>query len=90
MLILLKYRPDLKLFTIPTYPSGLGVATGLNHDSRILQNNFDFICQEAMELELDAFPPIIDEHLCLVENDFSAVERLLKTEMMGQSATRIP
>lgn len=77
MFILLKYRPDLKIFTIPTYPSGLGVVTGLNPESRILQTDFDRIYQEAMELELSAFPHGIDDQLRFVENDFAAVAQRL-------------
>jgi hypothetical protein len=77
MLILLKHRPDLKIFTIPTHPSGLGVVTGLASDSMILQENFDLICRQAMELELDAFPMGVDDHLQVVENNFDVVGRLL-------------
>ena len=75
MLILMKFRPDLKIFTIPTYPSGLGVVTGLNPESTTLQRDFELICSQAMEFELDTFPPRIDDHLNLVENDFKAVSR---------------
>ncbi|OOG48384.1 class I SAM-dependent methyltransferase [Polaromonas sp. A23] len=77
MLILQKFRPDLKIFTIPTYPSGLGVITGLNPDSNALWNDFELICSQAMEFELDTFQPRIDDHLNLVENDYAAVLRLI-------------
>jgi hypothetical protein len=77
MPILMKHRPDLKIFTIPTYPSGLGVVTGLNPNSTTLWRDFEPIRSQAMALELDNFPPRIDDHLNLVENDFSAVLRLL-------------
>lgn len=77
MVILLKFRPDLKIYTIPTYPSGLGVVTGLNRDSTTLWNDFELICKQAMEFELDMFQPRIDDHLNLVENDFEAFARLI-------------
>lgn len=77
MMILMKFRPDLKTFTIPTYPSGLGVVTGLNPDSTTLWNDFDLICSQAMQFELDTFQPRIDDHLNLVENDSAVVSRLL-------------
>lgn len=77
MLILKKFRLDLKIFTIPTYPSGLGVITGLNPDSNALWNDFELICSQAMEFELDTFQPKIDDHLNLVENDYKAVLRLI-------------
>ncbi|HYW56923.1 MAG TPA: class I SAM-dependent methyltransferase [Polaromonas sp.] len=75
--ILMKFRPDLKVFTIPTYPSGLGVVTGLNADSTTLWNDFELIRDQTMAFELDTFQPKIDDHLNLVENDFAAVLRLL-------------
>ena len=65
------------MFTIPTYPSGLGVVTGLNPDSTILKDDLDKIIQEAFAWELDDFQPKIDDHLHLVANDFDAVARHL-------------
>jgi hypothetical protein len=78
MLILLKHRPDLKIFTIPTYPSGLGVVTGLNRDSRILKKDFELFLREAMEIE--SFPLEIDKQLRVVKNDFCTVAQLLGLE----------
>ena len=77
MLILLKHRPDLKIFTIPTYPSGLGVVTNLDPNSTLLQDKFDDILKEAFAMEYDAFPGGIGNNLSLVENDFEVVSRLL-------------
>ena len=77
MLILMKHRPDLKIFTIPTFPSGLGVVTGLNPASSTLRRDFENICSQAMKFELEEFQPRIDDHLKLVENDFEAVSRLI-------------
>ncbi len=77
MLILTKHRPDLKIFTIPTYPSGLGVVTGLNPDSKDLWDAFDLICGQAMELQLNAYLNGIEDHLHVVENDFDAIASLL-------------
>jgi hypothetical protein len=73
LLILKKFRPDLNIFTIPTYPSGLGVVTGLNPDSTILQRDFDAICAEAMNYQLDTYLPQIDDHLNVVKNEFGVV-----------------
>lgn len=77
MLILIKHRPDLNIFIIPTYPSGLGVVTGLNPASTTLRRDYESICSEAMRLELEEFQPRIDVHLNLVENEFEAVSRLI-------------
>jgi len=37
------FRPDLKLMTIPTKPSGLGVVTNLDATSTVLSDNYDDI-----------------------------------------------
>lgn len=73
MWILLKYRPELNIFTIPSGPSGLGVVTGLNPNSDILQSEFDRICREAMILDLDTFIADMGTLLHVVENDFEGV-----------------
>lgn len=46
--ILRRFRPDLKVFTIPTYPSGLAVISNLDPSSEILANHFDAIVAEYM------------------------------------------
>ena len=81
MLILIKHRPDLKIFTIPTRPSGLGVVTGLNPKSTILQSDFDQICSHALELDLEQYLSGIDDHLHAVENNFDTVSHLLTRDV---------
>lgn len=80
MLILNQHRPDLRMFTIPTHPSGLGVVTGLNPDSTILRDGLEVICKQAMAVELSDYTCGISEFLHLAKNDFSAVARLLEIE----------
>lgn len=77
MWILHKYRPDLKIVTIPTGPSGLGVVTNLNSKNSILQNNLSQIIEEAMELDFSTFTNEMGGFLNVVENDFDAMARLL-------------
>ncbi len=43
---LTKYRPDLTLSVLPTYPSGLLIVTGLNPGSSVLRENFPAIVAE--------------------------------------------
>ena len=78
MMILQEHRPDLKVFTIPTRPSGLGVVTGLNPASTILRDGLELICQQAMALEITDYPEGLDEFLHETKNDFNAVARLLE------------
>lgn len=69
MPILAKHRPDLKIFTIPTYPSGLAVVTGLDSSSTKLEVEYDAICSQAMRFELQDFLPTMTDCLCVVKND---------------------
>ncbi|HEY8097564.1 MAG TPA: hypothetical protein VIE65_15960, partial [Methylobacter sp.] len=77
MIILKKFRPDLQIMTIPTFPSGLGVVTNMDASSTLLHDSFDRICEEAMAYELDSYQPQLNQHLNVVENDFDAVAQRL-------------
>jgi hypothetical protein len=77
--ILLKYRPDLKVFTIPAYPSGLTVVTNLDAGNSTLHRNFESIFQEMMALDVESCLPTMDTRLNVVSNDFDVVKRLLET-----------
>jgi hypothetical protein len=44
------FRPDLKLMTIPTKPSGLGVVTNLDAASTVLSDNYDDIVRYYLTL----------------------------------------
>jgi hypothetical protein len=80
MMILKETRPDLNIFTIPTYPSGLGVVTRLNPDSTALSDEFKRIVDEWMPVHLEPYMPKITEHLNVVRNDFVTVSRLIKAK----------
>lgn len=84
MTILKRHRPDLTLFTIPAYPSGLGVVLGLNPGEQLLWQSFDAICREAMAETLQNYSPQIDDHLNLVPNQFDAV-----ADLLARSRTRV-
>jgi hypothetical protein len=43
VLILKKYRPDLKIFTVATQPTGLTIVTNLDSHSKILSEHYDDI-----------------------------------------------
>lgn len=44
------FRPDLKIMTIPTKPSGLGVVTNLDAASTVLSDNYDDIVRYYLSL----------------------------------------
>jgi hypothetical protein len=72
MPILAKYRPDLKLYTIPTFPTGLGVVFNLDPTSTVLSDNIDMIIKEFADDTYDISKPIN-----LINNNFSVVSKLL-------------
>lgn len=48
------FRPDLKLITIPTKPSGLGVVTNLDASSTVLSDSYDEIVEYYLNLNCPA------------------------------------
>jgi hypothetical protein len=83
MVILAQQRPDLKIFTIPTFPSGLGVVTNLDRGSTLLDRNFKDICEQAMDFDLDDYIPAMDDHLRVSANDADDVMRRLSLPHSG-------
>ena len=77
MVILAQQRPDLNIFTIPTFPSGLGVVTNLDPSSTLLDRNFKNICEQAMDFDLDDYLLEMDDHLRVSSNDAADVIRRL-------------
>lgn len=77
VLILKEMRPDLKIFTLPTFPSGLTLVTGLDGNSRLLSQELQAIIERWMSVDLDAYMAEIDTHLNVVGNDVETVSRLL-------------
>lgn len=71
---LIKYRPDLKIFTIPTRPSGLGVISNLNPKSTVLQDNLDNIFLECGKL---TYPTNKEDTFQLVTNNWNSIQRKL-------------
>jgi hypothetical protein len=59
-----KYRPDLNIITIPTFPTGLGFVNNLDASNTTLEDNFETILAEFDLLEYDLENPVN-----LVKND---------------------
>ena len=64
MHIINKYRPDLTIRTIPTFPTGLGFVNNLDANSTVLEDNFKTILAEFNELEYN-----LDNPVNLIAND---------------------
>ena len=69
--VLEKHRPDLTVFLVPAYPTGLAVATGLDPASRTLSDRFDEIVAEFLPRDWTDGPQ--DPKLPLVDNDWPSV-----------------
>lgn len=76
--ILRERRPDLTIFTIPAYPSGLGVVTGLDASNSSLWRDLREIIEEWLPVPIESYLPEMASHLNAVANDFVTVSRLLK------------
>lgn len=77
-LCLKKYRPDLVIYTIATFPSGLGIVRNLDPRSTVLQDNLQRICDEFIPLPYDTIAKKKPYLLNLYPNDWSAVQALLE------------
>jgi hypothetical protein len=85
ILCLKGYRPDLQIGVVDVLPSGLGIITNLDPTSTVLQDNYEDICAEFIEMdyaELDAK----EVKLNRVDNDWDAVCEVLPSESFAQVA----
>ena len=71
-------RPDLSLFTIPAYPTGLCLVGGLDSSSNLLAENYDLIVDCYMDLEYDAIEDKA-EYFSLHANDWQRISKTLST-----------
>lgn len=78
VLLLKKYRPDLRLHTIAIAPTGLGVVRGLDPSSRVLERSFEAVVAEFIALDY----AVLDEDkagmLNLHPNDWEKIQKLLQ------------
>jgi len=78
MLALRKYRPDLRLHTLAAAPTGLGVARGLDPQSRVLEERFDEIVREFLALDYSVLDADKAGKLALHPNDWVRIEAILQ------------
>jgi len=78
MLALRKYRPDLRLHTVAAAPTGLGVARGLDPQSRVLEENLDQIVREFLALDYSVLDTDKAGKLALYPNDWEKIKAILQ------------
>ena len=78
ILALKKYRPDLRLHTIGTAPTGLGVVRNLDPASPVLERSFESIVAEFMAFDYDGIAARKAEMLNLVPNEAEGIRALLR------------
>lgn len=72
MPILAKYRPDLKIYTLPAFPTGVGIIANLDPTSTVLRDNFAEAVKSLENATYDSYVPVN-----VVENNFNTVANLL-------------
>jgi hypothetical protein len=77
VLILKKHRPDLRVHTIGTAPTGLGLIRGLNPQSRVLEEKYDEIVREYSVLDYSVLDADKAGSLSLFPNDWEKIKELL-------------
>lgn len=78
ILCLKHYRPDLDIFTIATFPTGLTVVTGVDPASRVLTDRYEEAVARFMDTSFSAVECTLEIMLNVVPNDWSLVESRLK------------
>ena len=77
IVLLKKYRPGLAIHTIGTPPTGLAMVRNLEPDSRVLQENFERLCEEFLALDYSYLDQDKDKKLNLFPNDPEKIRILL-------------
>lgn len=90
VLILKEMRPDLKIITLPAFPSGLTLVTGLDSGSTRLSQEIDAIVERWMNVEPDAYMAGMDGYLTVIENDFAVVSNWLKCKSSDENVEGHP
>lgn len=77
VLILKELRPDLCIFTVPTYPSGLTLVTKLNRAAALSAEAVELAIARWMQEDLGSYLDEIRNHLNVIDNRFEAAAALL-------------
>jgi len=75
--VLCRHRPDLAVSVIPTFPSGLGVVTGLDSGSTLLSAHYDEFVEEALALPYPATQRDREQWLPMLANDWEVISQAI-------------
>jgi len=78
ILALKKVRPDLRIHTIASAPTGLCVVRGLDPASRILADQYDAIVKEFLALDYDVIEADKAASVNLFRNDWERIKEILR------------
>ncbi|MCD6533932.1 MAG: class I SAM-dependent methyltransferase, partial [Deltaproteobacteria bacterium] len=73
-------RPDLSIFTVPTYPAGLCFVTGLDCHSRLLKNNYDAIVERYSQLDYSDIQER-ETYFSMTANDWPTINQTLSDNL---------
>lgn len=73
-------RPDLSIFTVPTYPAGLCFVTGLDCHSKVLKNSYDTIVEQYCELDYSDIKEK-EIYFSMLANDWPTIARTLSDNL---------
>ena len=83
------YRPDLSVFVIPTWPTGLGVVTGLDPTSKVLPASFAQAAEQFLPLDFRYSEDERTRVLNVVDNEWRTIqERISKTTSASRTLSR--
>lgn len=78
VLLLRRERPDLSIFTLPVFPTGLCVVTNLDPSSRHLDDRYDSLVAEGMDLSFAVLGDDPDTHMAVRYLDWSATVQAIE------------
>lgn len=80
-ILCLKYfRPDLDIFTIAAAPTGLTVVTGLDPESRVLEEVYDEAVARFIDIPFSTVEDSLETALNIVPNDWAVVQARLQAQ----------
>jgi hypothetical protein len=83
ILCLKRYRPDLDIQVIGAMPTGLALITGLNPESRLLEQEIERLYAEFINLDYRVLDHDKESMLNLIANEWGGVEQILAQRRRG-------